>query len=156
MKMSKKIAITVGLTLGGIAVSTVAFAAWATNDDASAYAEATSSVALTTSVASTSPQLYPGGSGDLNITINNSNPYPVRVTNISNLEGSSITSDKGAACNASTGVTFANIDGTWDVPANGTGSFTLVDTVSMSNASDTTCQGAVFTIPVALSGASNS
>jgi hypothetical protein len=67
-----------------------------------------------------------------------------------------ITSDKGAACNASTGVTFTNQTGlTLDVPASTSETFTLGNSVAMSNASDNSCQGAVFTVPVSLSGASN-
>jgi hypothetical protein len=67
-----------------------------------------------------------------------------------------ITSDKGAACDASTGVTFTNQSGlTLDVPASTSATFTLSGSVAMSNASDNSCQGAVFTVPVSLSGASN-
>lgn len=110
-------------------------------------------IALTTvgGAASTTPQLYPGGDGDLKIHIKNDNAYPVRVTNI-NTGAGSITSNKGAACNASTGATFVNTAGSWDVSANNTASFTLAGKVRMSNISDSTCQGAVFTVPVALSG----
>ena len=42
------------------------------------------------------------------------------------------------------------------MPANDQATFTLSGAVAMSNASDSTCQGAVFTIPVSLSGASAS
>jgi hypothetical protein len=67
-----------------------------------------------------------------------------------------VTSDKGAACDAATGVSFTNQTGlTLDVPASGAASFTLAGAAAMSNASDNSCQGAVFTIPVTLSGASS-
>jgi len=156
MRSLKKTAVAATIVVGLASVG-VAFAAWTTNGTGSGSAKATSSIALTTvdAAASTTAQLYPGGSGDLKITIQNDNAYPVRVTNINNGAGS-ITSDKGTACNASTGVTFVDTAGTFDVPANNTASFTLAGKVQMSNISDTTCQGAVFTVPVALSGASNS
>jgi hypothetical protein len=67
-----------------------------------------------------------------------------------------VTSDKGTACDASTGVTFTNQTGlTLDIPATSAATFTLTGSVAMSNASDNTCQGAVFTIPVSLTGASS-
>jgi len=75
---------------------------------------------------------------------------PIPLTTVD--AAASITSNKGAACNASTGATFVNTAGSWDVPANNTASFTLAGKVRMSNISDSTCQGAVFTVPVALSG----
>ena len=53
-------------------------------------------------------------------------------------------------------MTFTNQTGqTLDVPASSAVTFTLSGAVSMSNASDNSCQGAIFTIPVALSGASS-
>ena len=70
--------------------------------------------------------------------------------------GATITSDKGSACDASTGVTFTDQHTqALDVPANSSATFTLAGVVHMSNASDNSCQGAVFTIPVSLAGASH-
>jgi hypothetical protein len=66
-----------------------------------------------------------------------------------------ISSDKGAACNAATGVTFADQTGlALDIAAGATTTFPL-RAVSMSNASDNSCQGATFTIPVEVTGASS-
>ena len=67
-----------------------------------------------------------------------------------------VTSDKGVACNASTGVTFTDQTGlALDVAGGATSTFTLSGAVSMTNASDNSCQGAIFTIPVDVTGASN-
>jgi len=68
-----------------------------------------------------------------------------------------VTSDKGAGCDASTGVSFTNQSGlTLDLLANETNKvFTLSGAVSMSNASDNTYQGAVFSIPVSVTATSN-
>lgn len=155
-KITKKL--TVGTLFVGIALaSSVAFAAWTATGSGSGYAKAKTAVALTTvdASASTSAQLYPGGTGDLVLKIHNSNDYQVTVTNVSNGSGA-ITSDAGAACDASTGVSFTNSSGlSLVVPAGTTQTFTLSGKVAMSNASDTTCQGAVFTIPVSLTGASS-
>jgi hypothetical protein len=144
------------LTLGLFLAAGIAYAAWTATGGGSGYAKATSAQPLTTVdvSASTSATLYPGTTGDLLLRINNPNPYPVRVTGVSG--AGTITSDAGAACNASTGVTFEDQAGlSLDVPASGAATFTLSGTVSMSNASDNSCQGAVFTVPVSLTGASN-
>ena len=156
MKVTKKL--TIGALFVGIALaSSVAFAAWTTNGTGSGYAKATSAANLTTVDASGSTfanQLYPTGTGDLIVKITNTNSYQVTVTAINNGSGS-ITSDKGSACDASTGVTFTNTAGSWVVPAGTTQTFTLANKVAMSNASDNSCQGAVFTVPVSLVGASS-
>ena len=145
-------ALFVVIAIGG----SVAVAAWLSGGTGSGFAKATTAQALTTidASASTSATLYPGATGNVTVDINNPNPYPVRVTSVTG--NGTITSNAGAACNASTGVAFANQTGlTLDVPAGTDASFTLTGAVSMSNASDNACQGAVFTIPVSLSGHSN-
>lgn len=136
---------------------TVAFAAWTTNGTGSGYTRADEADALTTVdvSATTTAQLFPGGTGDLKLRISNPNPYPVRVTDVDG--NGTITSDKGPSCNgASTGVSFADQSSlSLIIPANDAATFTLTGSVSMSNASDTSCQNVVFTVPVALTGASN-
>ena len=84
----------------------------------------------------------------------NGNSSPVRITAVSG--NGTITSDKGAPCDASTGVTFANQTGlALDVDAGATTTLTVPSSVSMSNASDNSCQGAVFTVPVTVTAVSN-
>jgi len=132
------------------------FGSWTVaSSPGSGYAKALSAVDLTVLDASTSAtaQLYPGGTGDLYLHVTNSNPFPVTITAVTG--AGTITSDKGAACNASTGVSFTSTSGlSQSVAAGATVSFSLVGKVAMSNASDTTCQGAVFTIPVTLAATS--
>ncbi|MGH2597500.1 MAG: hypothetical protein ACRDH7_16305 [Actinomycetota bacterium] len=146
----------VSLLFGIMAVASVAYAAWTASGSGQGYAKAGTAQALTTVdvSASTTASLYPSGTGNVLLRINNSNPYPVQVTTVSG--SGAVTSDKGAACDASTGVTFTNQTGlTLSVPASSAATFTLTGAAAMSNASDNSCQGAVFTIPVSLSGASN-
>ena len=152
---NKKKLLGIGVITTTLLAAGVAFAAWNAGGTGSGYAKATTAQALSTTdvAATTTAQLYPGGTADVKIKIHNPNPYPVRVTSIDG--NGAITSDKGAACDASTGVTYTNQSGTFDVSANSDASFTLVGAVAMSNTSDNTCQGAVFTVPVSLSGASN-
>lgn len=147
----------VGMAFVVIALAgSVAVAAWLSSGTGNGYAKATTAQALTTidASASTSATLYPGATGNVTIDISNPNPYPVRVTSVTG--NGTITSNAGSACNGSTGVTFTNQTGlTLDVGANTDATFTLNGAVSMTNASDNSCQGAVFTIPVSLSGQSN-
>jgi hypothetical protein len=134
-----------GMTLGS----------WTVSGSGDAYAKATTATALTIgdASASTAAQLYPGGSGDVKVRVTNPNAFDVTVTGVTRTVA--IASDKGAACNASTGVTFTNQTGlTATVAAGQTQTITLTGAASMSNASDNTCQGAIFTIPVSVAATS--
>jgi hypothetical protein len=134
-----------GMTLGS----------WAVSGSGNAYAKASTATALTIgdASASTTAQLYPGGSGDVKVMITNPNAFGVTVTSVTRT--GAIASDKGAACDASTGVTFTNQTNlTATVAAGATQTLTLTGAASMSNASDNSCQGAVFTIPVSVAATS--
>jgi len=141
-----------------LVLSSIVLAAWSTSGSGNGYAKAGTASALTLNdaSASTTADLYPGANGSVKLSVTNPNSFPVRITAVSKQAAGSITSDKGAACNASTGVTFTNQSGlALDLAAGATSTFTLANAVSMTNASDNTCQGAVFTIPVDVTGASN-
>jgi len=147
------------LALSAVALlitAAVTFGSWAVGSSSgNGYAKAVSAQNLTLSdaSASTTAQLYPGGTGDLVVKVTNPNAFGVTVTAVT--AAGPITSDKGAACNASTGVTFTNATGLSQSVAGGaTVTFSLVGKVAMSNASDTSCQGAVFTVPVSLTATS--
>src|SRR5215469_3604158 len=90
---------TAALTLGSWAVG---------SSTGNGYAKAITaqSVTLSDASASTTAQLYPGGTGDLVVKVTNPNAFGVTVTSVT--AAGPIISDKGAACNASTGVTFTN------------------------------------------------
>jgi hypothetical protein len=140
-----------------VALAGIAIAAWVVSGSGTGYAKAGSSSALTLSdaSASTSADLYPGAAGAVKLKVSNPNPFPVRITAVAS--NGAVTSDKGAGCDASTGVSFTNQSGlSLDLLANETNKvFTLTGAVSMSNASDNTCQGAVFSIPVSVTATSN-
>jgi hypothetical protein len=152
-KLFVLLAVVVALVAGGTLL-----AAWSTSGSGNGYAKAATGSALTLGDASafTSADLYPGATGAVKLRVTNPNPFPVRITSVTRQTGGTITSDKGAACNASTGVTFTDQTGlTLDLAGGATATFTLSGAVSMSNASDNSCQGAIFTIPVDVAGASN-
>jgi hypothetical protein len=150
-RLAVAISMTAMVTGGG-----ATFGSWAVSADAgSGYAKALTAQNLTLSDASASTvaDLYPGGSGAVKIKVTNPNAFAVTVTGVSG--AGSITSDKGAGCDASTGVTFTNQTGlTQSVGAGATVTFTLSGAAAMSTASVTSCQGGVFTIPVTLTATS--
>jgi len=157
IKLSRKLFLALAASVG-LLVTGVVVAAWSTSGSGNGYAKAASasSLGIGNASASTSADLYPGGASAVKVSVTNPNSFPVRITSVAKHAVSSITSDKGPACNAATGVTFTDQTGlTLDLAAGATSTFTLSGAVSMSNASDDSCQGAVFTIPVDVTAISN-
>ena len=153
-RVSRKLAVvTIAMAMAAVGL---VYAAWTTNGGGSGYAKAGTAQALTTVdvSASTTATLYPGGpAGDVLIRISNPNSYPVTVTGVSG--NGSITPDSGHSGCSPTGVSFTDKTGlSISVPASGATTATLSGAASMSNASVDACQGATFTIPVSISGAS--
>ena len=145
------------VAVGALVLSGVLIAAWSTSGSGNGYAKAGTASALTIgdASASTTGDLYPGGTGAVKLKVTNPNPFPVRITSVTKQTAGTITSDKGAACDAATGVTFTNTTGlTQAVGAGATVTFSLAGKVAMSNASDNTCQGAVFSVPITLAATS--
>jgi hypothetical protein len=146
--------VVAGLTVGVIAVTgALATAAWLANGTGSGSAKATSSktLVLSDASASVSADLYPGASGDLVLKIENPNGFPVQLTSIT--QDGDITSSAGTSCKAaSTGLTYTApaslADKAFNIAAGQTKTITLDDALAMSNASDDSCQGATFTVPV--------
>ena len=157
IKLPRKLVFVVA-AIAALAVTSFILAAWSTSGSGNGYAKAGTASALTIGDASatTSADLYPGATGSAQLKVTNPNSFPVKITSVTKQAAGTITSDKGASCNSSTGVTFNDQTGLSLVVAGGaTSTFTLSNAVSMSNASDNTCQGALFTIPVDVTGVSN-
>jgi len=155
MNFSKIRLLPVALVAAAV-VAGVGIAAWSVSGSGSGFAKATSAspLSLVDATAYTSAALYPGATGPLKLRVTNGNSFPVRITAVSG--SGTITSDKGAACDSSTGVTFANQSGlALDVDPGATTTLTVPSSVAMSNASDNSCQGAVFTVPVTVTAVSN-
>jgi P pilus assembly chaperone PapD len=152
-KFAKRVAV-LSLFVVVLFAGTIAFAAWTTNGTGSGYVAAGSEQDLTTLsvAASATSLLYPNGSADVKVRINNPSPYKVLVTDIDGGSGSITSGD--ATCDASSGVTFTDQSGSWTVPASGALTVTLTNAASMSNASVDACQAETFAIPVDLTGAS--
>ncbi|MGZ5398147.1 MAG: hypothetical protein ACXWEI_22645, partial [Mycobacterium sp.] len=105
-----------------------------------------------TAPATVTGDLYPGATGDLTFEVANPNSFPVVITAVS--PNGAITSD--GAC-AGTNVTFVAVTGlSTAVNANATAqSVTLPGAVSMVGNAANECQGATFTVPIAVAAASN-
>jgi hypothetical protein len=154
--------IVVGISVLAVGAAALAYAAWTASGTGSGFAKAGTATALTTSdvSATTTASLYPGVNGDVKIQINNPNPYPVRVTDITG-NGAATVKTAGLGTCTTTGVTFNDQHSlTIDIAAksggvDGTTTTTLTGAAHMSNASDNGCQSAVFELPVSLSGVSN-
>ena len=150
--------VTLSTAIAVIFGGSFAVAAWTSTGSGTATGKAGSALNPTTTVvagsAITSGLLYPGLSGDVKITVNNPNPYPVRVTNINGT--GAVTASGGTGTCTTTGVTFTNttLSSGNAIAANASATFTLTDAANMSTSSQDGCQNAVFTIPVLVTVAS--
>ena len=139
------VVLTAMLSLGGLA-----FASWTSSGTGNSSAKASTAVAPTTTAvagsAITTGLLYPTGTGNAVITVNNPNPYPVKVTSVA--ANGTVTASGGSGTCSTTGVTLTSSNPGTAVAANGSATATLAGAVAMANTSDNGCQGATFTIPV--------
>lgn len=154
-KSTKRIAFGAAVVVAASGAG-VAFAAWTSTGTGTGSAKAGRDTPVTTSANAESVSLlYPGGSGDVALTINNDNPYPVHVTAING--NGDITSGNAGCTAATNGVTYTNqTNGStgWTVAAHGSLAVKLTGSIAMSNASVDACQDAVFTVPVTVVAAS--
>lgn len=109
-------------------------------------------VTLSATAGSPSTPLYPGGTGDVSLEVNNPNSYAVTLVNVALKAGGSITPDAGHSGCTTTGVTFTTQTGlSTTIPASATNhQVDLSGAVSMSSSSSSGCQGATFSIPVTI------
>ena len=156
--LGKRRLIFAAVTVMVLAIASLGYAAWTSAGNGSGVAKASTAQALTTVTATASAGLYPGANAALALQVSNPNPYPVTVTDVTG--NGTITADAshstcGQDATHPTGVTYTDQHNlSISVPANGTTSVSVSNSVHMSNASDNSCQGATFTIPVSLTGAS--
>lgn len=153
--------VVVAALVGGMLAGTVAMAAWVATGTGTGSAMAITATDLVVSDGTASPDLYPGFTdGDLYLSVENPNPYDVTVTTIEPDLLGTVSSDGGVDCQgADTGVVLdagqTTLPVAVDIAAGATESFTVEDVVTMTNDSDDSCQGATFSIPVTVTGASN-
>ncbi len=107
-------------------------------------------VAATVGGDSPSSLLQPGSSADVILRVTNDNAFAVRITDVT-ANGSISVSGASGSC-AVPGVSFVDQTGlSVAVPASSTVLVHLPGAASMSSSSPSGCQGATFSIPVAVS-----
>jgi hypothetical protein len=125
----------------------IAYAAWSAVGAGTGAAASGTPQALGVS-ATVGGTLYPGAAADVLVTVSNPNSAPVTVTTLT-LAGS-VTASAGCS---TPGVTVTLPASTsLVVPAGGNASLSVANGVSMTTASSSNCQGAIFTIPLQANG----
>ncbi|WP_433827215.1 hypothetical protein ACQP2E_34855 [Actinoplanes sp. CA-015351] len=92
------------------------------------------------------------------MTIRNDNRFPVRVATV-RPGAAGVSADvahRNAGC-IQTGVVLVGspFSVAWPVPARSSAKFRLPISIKMTNASHSACQGAIFSVPLTLTGQSN-
>ena len=147
-----------------LAVVAAVAAALALSSGAIAYYSSTGSGSSPASVGSPDPLtiaartptaslLYPGASAEVDATVSNPNPFPVRINSLV-LGSGGIAADSGhAGCDTSAlhFTSQSNGGNGWDVPAkvgatDGTLDVALAGAIAMDTTAANACQGATFTI----------
>ena len=158
MNSRKKRVIGAAMTLLVLGAVGLVYAAWTTNGSGNGFARAGNAQDLSTvdATAASTGELYPNTDGTVTLQIHNPNPYPVEITDVTAGSGAVTASGGLGVCDV-TGVSFKDQHGlSIHVPANSdSDAVELENAAHMSNESENGCQGAVFTIPVVLSGASS-
>jgi hypothetical protein len=157
--LGKRRLIFAAVTVMALGIVSLGYAAWTSSGNGTGFAKASTAQALTSVTATgVTAGLYPGATAALTLNLSNPNPYPVTITDVTG--NGTITADSshstcGQDATHLTGVTYTDQHNlSIAVPANGTAQVTVPSSVHMSNASDNSCQGATFSIPVSLNGAS--
>jgi hypothetical protein len=141
--------------------------ALALSGGAVAYYSATGNGSSTASVASPDPLsiaartptanlLYPGGSGEVDATVSNPNPFPLRINSLVLGSGGIGVDSSHSGCDTSAlhFTSQSNGGAGWNVPAkvgatNGTLDLALTGAINMDTSAANACQGATFTVSLA-------
>ncbi len=150
--MNRTLQVVAALGIGAlIAGGTATFASWSASGTGDATAGAAIARPLVVTAGTTTADLYPGfGLGDVFLTVDNPNPYPVVITAIT---PGAITSS-APACTASN-VSVATATGLSIPVAAGAlaAAVTVPNVVTMIAGAPDACQGVTFDVSVTLAGA---
>ena len=108
-------------------------------------------VTIVAPTGSVTTPLMPGGSGDVTLTVNNPNSFPVTLVSVTG-HGTIAASGAGPGGCTTTGIVTFSDQTSLNKPiaANGTTSVDLPGAVSMTTGAAAGCQGATFLIPVTI------
>jgi hypothetical protein len=145
-----------------LVITSAAAAAWVISGSGSGEVGTKTAVDLTISEPTPASALYPGATVALTATIDNSNPFPVHV---SQLDLGTISSGDAVNCPTTnvtvnspsyTDDTTAGAGGAgWDIAANDSTSVSLTGAVSMVADAANGCQAVTFTVPLTATAHSN-
>ena len=159
--MTKRRLIKFGLPIVVVLViAGVALAFWtAAGSGSGSGSTASNPQDVTLSGGTTSADLVPGGSGDVSVTVDNPNTFPVHVNSLvldtSQGTGGYDINTGHSGCDLSSAITFTtpqdNSGNGWDIPAkvdttDGSLPIDLTGAISMDTDADNACQGANFTV----------
>jgi hypothetical protein len=151
MSMKRRL-VTLIAVMGVLALGGVAWAHFTASGSGSGQATAGTidTVTLSASAGTPSTPLYPGGTGDVSLEVNNPNHYAVTLVSVTS--DGTITPDANHSSCTTTGVTFTNQNGlSTIIPASASNyRIDLAGAVSMGSSSSSGCQGATFSIPVTI------
>lgn len=159
-RVPRRVGLACVLVAASAGLGGTANAYWGGSGSGSGAGSAGTNVAVTLSPGSPSSTLYPGGSGDVVLTVSNPNLSPVQVGSFT-LEVTQGTGGfavdgghSGCAVSTLTFTTATNSGSGWTVPAkvaevNGTLPVTLTNALAMDVAAANACQGAGFTVYLA-------
>jgi hypothetical protein len=140
------------LTVLAVAATGVAFAHWAGSGAGAGSATTGTTQAVSLSPGTVSSQIYPGGQSSIAVTVTNPNPGPVKVGSLA-LDTTQGTGGFGVdGAHATCGLaslsftTQTNGGAGWTIPASGSSSLSLANSLSMNANAANACQGASFTV----------
>ncbi|MGZ4189181.1 MAG: hypothetical protein ACXVQ5_05010 [Actinomycetota bacterium] len=147
-----------GAFLAVLLLAGVAFAAWTANGTGSGNAKAVTAATVTVNAVTGSADLYPGGSaGRVYFTLTNTNPYAITFDKLTAASVTAVSGGIGGspAC-ATTDLTVSTLPITGlslTVGANTTSATqNIAGVVAMNSTAPDSCQGAVFTVSLTLTG----
>ena len=153
----RKLIIAGSVAIGSIVAGTVAYAAWSASGSGTGSALAYTAQTVTVNavaLSNSASSLFPGGpAGNVYFTVTNTNPYPIKITNIA---WGTPTSNNPTACPNS----MISVDASaptsgfsLSIPANGTSTATQVNAVlDLSASAPDGCQGNGFSVPMTVTG----
>ncbi len=153
MTKGRKVVLWFGVVGVACALSGAAFAYYSGSASSSTVVNVGRVQPVTVMIATGTPTtpLYPGGVGDVSLTLNNPNDFPLRVTALAPSPTAPVTANGGVGPCTVTGVTVSSLTGLDLTIAPGDGEvIDIPNAVSMGMNSQSGCQGATFSVPVSL------
>jgi hypothetical protein len=155
-----RLLLTLVIVVPALAVTDAAVALWSGHGHGSGSAATGTTVAVTLSVGVPTATLYPGGNGDVVLTVSNPNDSPAHIGSLSLDTGQGVggfavdAGHSGCAPAVLSFTTQTNGGGGWDVPAkvgalDGTLAVTLPNALTMGVGAANACQGASSTVYLA-------